>query len=226
MHVPLLQEGDTILPKSSVWLAGNQTYRLCLLEERQDKVSSMCRNLKEENLEHSRGQLNVIKVYTFYSIQLDSSFGLHLGLCQSWSEVKWNCCRIRLFATPWTVAYQASPSMGFSRQEYCSGLPFPSPGNLPDPGIKPRSPALQADSFNLWAIREAHGKWQINDVEWVNNLRAGNQTSSIHEILQARILEWLPCPPPGNLLYRGSKLRLLHLLQCRQILCHWTTRKP
>ena len=52
---------------------------------------------------------------------------------------------IRLFATPWTVAYQASPSMGFSRQEYQSLLPFPSPGYLPDPGIEPRSPALQAD---------------------------------------------------------------------------------
>ena len=42
--------------------------------------------------------------------------------------------RVRLFMTPWTVAYQASPSMGFSRQEYWSGLPFPSPGDLPDPG--------------------------------------------------------------------------------------------
>ena len=49
------------------------------------------------------------------------------------------------FATPWTVAHQAPPSMGFSRQEYWSGLPFPSPGYLPDPGIKPSSPALQAD---------------------------------------------------------------------------------
>ena len=52
-----------------------------------------------------------------------------------------------LFATPWTVAYQASPSMGFSRQEYQSGLPFPPPGDLPDPGIEPRSPALQEDAL-------------------------------------------------------------------------------
>ena len=50
--------------------------------------------------------------------------------------------RVRLFRTPWTVAYQASQSIGFSRQEYWSGLPFPSPGNLPDPGSEPRSPAL------------------------------------------------------------------------------------
>ena len=53
--------------------------------------------------------------------------------------------RVRLFATPWTVAYQAAPSMGFSRQEYWSGLPFPSPGDLPNPGIEPGSPALQTD---------------------------------------------------------------------------------
>ena len=52
-----------------------------------------------------------------------------------------------LFATPWTVAYQASPSMGFSRQEYWSGLPFPSPGDLPDPGIEPGSPTLEADAL-------------------------------------------------------------------------------
>ena len=52
---------------------------------------------------------------------------------------------VQLFATPWTVAYQDSPSVGFYRQGYCSGLSFPSPGELPDPGIKPRSPVLQAD---------------------------------------------------------------------------------
>ena len=50
--------------------------------------------------------------------------------------------------TPWTVARQAPLSMEFSRQEYWSGQPFPSPGDLPDPGIEPRSPALQADSLS------------------------------------------------------------------------------
>ena len=54
-----------------------------------------------------------------------------------------------LFVTPWTVACQAPLSMGFPRQEYWSGLPFPSPGDLPDPGIEPRSPTLQADSLPL-----------------------------------------------------------------------------
>ena len=54
---------------------------------------------------------------------------------------------VRLFATPWTVAYQASSSMGFSSQEYQSGLLFPSPGDLPNTGIEPRSPALQAEAL-------------------------------------------------------------------------------
>ena len=51
------------------------------------------------------------------------------------------------FATPWTVARQAPLSMEFSRQEHWSGLPFPFPGDHPDPGIKPRSPAFQGDSL-------------------------------------------------------------------------------
>ena len=55
--------------------------------------------------------------------------------------------RVQLFAIPWTVAHQAPLSMGFSRQGYWSGLPFPSPGDLPDPGIKPSSPAMQADAL-------------------------------------------------------------------------------
>ena len=55
--------------------------------------------------------------------------------------------RVRLFATPWTGAYQAPQFMEFSRQEYWSGLPFPSPRDLPDPGIEPMSPALQADTL-------------------------------------------------------------------------------
>ena len=54
---------------------------------------------------------------------------------------------VRLLATPWTVACQAPPSTGFSKQEHWSGLPFPSPGDLPDSEIGPGSPALQADSL-------------------------------------------------------------------------------
>ena len=73
-------------------------------------------------------------------------FLLHLVL------IRVPCCarsfsRVQLFATAWTVAHQAPLSMGFPSQEYWSGLPFPSPGALPNPGIEPGSPALQADSL-------------------------------------------------------------------------------
>ena len=56
-------------------------------------------------------------------------------------------CMAKTTATPWTLAYQAPPSMEFSRQEYWTGLPFTYLGNLPDPGIEPRSSALQADAL-------------------------------------------------------------------------------
>ena len=82
---------------------------------------------------------------------------------------------VRLFATPWTVACQAPLSVGFSREEYWSGLPFLSPGDLPDPGIEPRSPTLQADSlpseekkkrgYMSEYIKGLEGAWQIvNDI--------------------------------------------------------------
>ena len=54
---------------------------------------------------------------------------------------------VQLFAIPWTIAYQVPLSMGFSRQEHWSVLPFPSPGDIPDPEIEPLSPTLQADSL-------------------------------------------------------------------------------
>ena len=60
-----------------------------------------------------------------------------------------SCSVLSDSTTPQTVAHQASLSMGFSRQEYWSGLPFPSPEDLPDPGIEPWSPALQTDDFSF-----------------------------------------------------------------------------
>ena len=68
-------------------------------------------------------------------------------MCITCVRVRQSLQLVQFFAIPWTVARQAALSMGFSRQEYCSGLPFPSPGDLPDPGIEPMSPALQADSL-------------------------------------------------------------------------------
>ena len=66
------------------------------------------------------------------------------------------------FATPWTLAYQASLSMGFSRQDYWSGLPFPSPGDLPDPWIEPGSPALQMDAL----LSEPPGKPSVDSIQF------------------------------------------------------------
>ena len=86
--------------------------------------------------------------------------------------------RVRLFATPWTVAYQAPPSMGFSRQEYWSGLPFPSPGDLPNLGIEPGSPALHADALTS----EPPGKPKNRDQTQVPALGGGFKTTK----------------PPGN----------------------------
>ena len=74
----------------------------------------------------------------------------------------WALSHAQLFVTAWTVALQASLSMGFSRWEYWSRLSFPSPGDLPDSGIKPESPAAPALEdwlFYHWAIREALGYW-------------------------------------------------------------------
>ena len=65
-------------------------------------------------------------------------------VCQCVVLITQSC---QLFVTQWTAACQAPRSMEFSRQEYWSGLPFPSQGDLPDPGIKPRSPTMQADSL-------------------------------------------------------------------------------
>ena len=79
-----------------------------------------------------------------------SSFSdlFHSAQCPPCSSKKMkSLSHIQLFVMPWTVVYQVPLSMGFSRQAYWSGLPFPSPGDLSNPGIEPRSPALQADSL-------------------------------------------------------------------------------
>ena len=79
------------------------------------------------------------------------------------SEVK-SLSHVRLFATPWTVAYQALPSIGFSRPEYWNGLPFPSPGDLPNPGIKPVS-CITDRHFTVWETSGVGGRnWLGGDL--------------------------------------------------------------
>ena len=117
-------------------------------------------------------------------------------------------------ATSWTVAHQPPLSMGFSRQEHWSGLPFPSPGDRPDPWIKPRSPALKVDSciagrvFTSWATREAHSHSTSQICENLPYLAKRDfQFSSVmcdslwpHGLQHAR----LPCPSPTPGAYSNS----------------------
>ena len=95
--------------------------------------------------------------------------------------MKWLSC-VRLFATPWTAAYQAPPSMEFSRQEYWSGLLFPSPGDLPNPGIEPGSPTLQADTL----LSEPPGKpllVKMTGLEFTPPLKNRANSSALHELI-------------------------------------------
>ena len=89
---------------------------------------------------------NLLRTLTFIFNHVTEPILLYDPVCNLKVKVK-SLSRVGLFATPWTIAYQAPPSMGFSRQECWSGLPFPSPGDLPDLGIEPRSPAQQADAL-------------------------------------------------------------------------------
>ena len=90
------------------------------------------------------------------------------------------------FMTLCTAAHQTPLSMGFPRQEYWSGFPFPSPGNLPDPGIEPGSPAWQADSLPLSRLGSPRIFWLHSNAQEPVHL-AG------HVTLKGRVTEMLPC---------------------------------
>ena len=116
---------------------------------------------------------------------------------------------VPLFGTPWTVAYQAPPSMEFSRQEYWSGLPFPSPGDLPDPGIKPGSPALQADALPS----EPSGKPLITK-EVINSCSVVSDSLWPHESQQTGQLDpWLA----DTILHHNTAMYSISLLSFQ---CH------
>ena len=126
--------------------------------------------------------------------------------------------------TPWSVAHQAPLSMEFSRQEYCSGLPCPSPGDLPNAGIEPCSPTLPANSLSPKLPGNCQGSPCLAPF-WVSNLRLQcaaaaaqllqlcpalcNPMDYAREVLWStgfsRQEDWsgLPCPPPGDIPYPG-----------------------
>ena len=132
--------------------------------------------------------------------------------------------RVRLFATPWTIAYKAPLSMGFSRQGYWSGLPFPSPEDLPDPGIEPGSPTLQADVLPseppgkpLEYTEELYKKGlQFSSVQF--SCSVVSNSLQLHEPQHTRP----PCPSPTPRVYPNScplsVMLFNHLILCRPLL--------
>ena len=119
-------------------------------------------------------------------------------LFKTWS-IKWkrqSLSRVRLFGISWTVGHQAPLSVGFSRQEHWSGLPFSPPGDLPGPGMEPRSPALQADSVPsqppgkalwVWGQRPGNGKhrvnWRFGNADIPRGLDFIKKVNSMHDSL-------------------------------------------
>ena len=137
---------------------------------------------------------------------------------------------VRLFAIPWTVVYQASLSMGFPRQVYWSGLPFPSPGDLPDPGIKPRSPALQADVLTsepgrAWLStcaascgrlgwppsHHGHTRFRVTEsASWGGSPLSGYGSCACLVAQSCLILcDPTDCSPPGSSVHGISQARIL-----------------
>ena len=121
------------------------------------------------------------------------------------------CCslgRVQHFETPWTVARQASPSMGVSRQGYWSGLPFPPPRALPDPGIKSAAPALQVDSIPPWCVWKATSHtlhptlctWERTQGPWPP---AGTLTPTPHRATEAAAP---PCRSTPSLSLSGHQV--------------------
>ena len=92
--------------------------------------------------------------------------------------------------TPWIAAHQAPLSMGFSRQEHWSGLPFPSPGDLPNPGVKPGSPALQADSLATELQEKLRGSISLAKLRalWSYVVSANIFYIMIDAVLNAKII--------------------------------------
>ena len=105
---------------------------------------------------------------------------------------------VRLFATPWTVAHQAPLSMGISRQDYCSGLPFPSSGTLPNPRIEPASPALAG---RLFTTEPPGGKSLYNIVIWIWDWNGPGSNSSFATQYHGLLREFIAIWPIGIIFY-------------------------
>ena len=130
-----------------------------------------------------------------------------------------------IFATPWIVAYQAPPSMGFFRQEYWSGLPFPSPRDLPNPGIEPKSPALEADTLTseppamqeTWVQSLSPEDQMLKECSNYRTIALISHASKVTlKILQARLQQYvnreLPDVQAGFRKGRGTRDQIANIL--------------
>ena len=123
---------------SSEWALSDFWMRLSFIFSGDKRHSLLQLNIfKNSFLRRGPDIINKDTILGIHILSLDNTQYISISLV-----IVKSLSRVRLFATPWTVAHQAPLSVGFSRQEYWSVLPFPSPGDLPDPGIKPGSPAL------------------------------------------------------------------------------------
>ena len=106
------------------------------------------------------------------------------------SEVWKPLSHVQLFATSWTLACQAPLSIEFSRQEYWNGLSFPPPGDLPNPGIKPRSPTLHADSLPCEPPGKPYIKWFLKEKEYVKAVYCHHAYLTYMQSISWEMLGW------------------------------------
>ena len=138
-------------------------------------------------------QFEVKFTYKISHFKVENSVGFSARVC-----MLSGFSHVRFFATLWTVTCQGLLSMGFSRQEYWSGLPFSPPEGLPNPGIEPwslMSPALVGGFFTTSATWETPNESvSLSVVSDCDHMDCSPPGSSVHRILQARILEWVAIP--------------------------------
>ena len=167
-------------------------------------------HLQNQELERQHDYTNMYLLKTMSWADMQKSKRPRENESEKW---KWSRSVLRLFVTPWNVAYQAPLSMGFSRQEYWSGLPFPSSGDLPNPGIKLWSPALQADALPS-ELPGKMGRYESG--------ASSKGSAQVHACMQ-------PCAPSlihqywlNSLLCAGHRTRLWNTMETKpEFLLSW-----
>ena len=136
-HSDLLSKDDVHLPRHLF---------ICEMNEMISQMAYL--SWQEEKIQHSTIQIRELGIEPTLCLLFKEISHMPAHYCPWWDVLYASCFRhVGLCATPWTVAHQAPLFMGFFRQESWSGLPCPTPGDLPNPGIKSRSPTLQAGSL-------------------------------------------------------------------------------